>query len=135
MSETFERTLRSMTPDTLVRMYDDVDGVDPDIAAAIHRQLTALVGPEEAAAMLLGIEGEPAPAKETNDVAVSAFIGAIATAKRRLELIDQALEDHFDTLPEDVDWDTVGNAAKVANDLLDIVAFIQGCDPEDVTEE
>ena len=124
--------LESATPATLVAMYNDmIDSqhadADGTLAEAIRLQLVVLVGEDEALAML-GY-GEPEPVQ--NDRAVAAFIGHIAKANDYIDTIQQALDDHFDTLPEQVDWADVGSACHVADLLRDIVVFIGNPDDED----
>jgi hypothetical protein len=125
--------LENATPTTLAALYNDMiespDADTAELATAIHLTLIALVGDDEALRL---VGGEPEPRE--NDVAVAAFIGHIAKARDYVETIQQALDDHFDTLPEKVDWGNVGDAAHVADLLRQAAQFITG-DDEDEEEE
>lgn len=114
--------LDAMMPDTLVRMHDNaIESEMPDVAEAIRNQLAALVGDDEAEAMLTGHE---APAKPANDAALTAFMLRTAQARAHLEALTTYVDDHAGVLPEDVDWANVGDMAHVAEQLKDIVEFI-----------
>lgn len=113
--------LDSMTPTTLVQMHADaLESMSPDAVNAIRRQLVALVGEEDADAML----GAPAPAQ--NDAALAAFMGHIATANEYLDTIRQYLDDNAGLLPEDVHWGHVGDLTEVEEHLRQAAKFIGG---------
>lgn len=116
--------LAAMMPDTLVRMHDNaLDSIDVDAAEAIRRQLVALVGEDEAQAMLAGCE-VPGPEKVANDEALTAFMVRTAQARAHLEALTAYIDDHAGVLPEDVDWANVGDMAHVAELLKEAADFI-----------
>ena len=62
--------------------------------------------------------------KKSKECPLSAFISHMDTAQNLLEELQEYLNNHMDTRPEDVRWGHVGSAAHVIEQLQEIKQFL-----------
>lgn len=59
-----------------------------------------------------------------NDQAVKKFMDIREKIHEHLKILIDACDNHFDVLPEDIDYGHVGTLNKVASDLKEIRQFL-----------
>jgi hypothetical protein len=63
--------------------------------------------------------------ERTKETATDAFVARVNEIRELLGVIVEATENHFEVDPENVNWGHVGDAAHIASELRDLVAFIR----------
>jgi len=61
---------------------------------------------------------------KTNEKALSAFVGHIGDIAEKLAAIQAHIDDHMNTSPDQINWGHTGSAAKVSEDLDNIMMFL-----------
>lgn len=59
------------------------------------------------------------------ETATDAFVTRVNEIRELLDIIRAAADEHFEVDPENVHWGHAGDAAHIASELRDLVAFIR----------
>ena len=62
---------------------------------------------------------------KNNEKALAAFVGEIEKAHYLLSKINEALDNHMEVSPEDINWGQVGSAQHMVELLGEIAEFIK----------
>ena len=61
---------------------------------------------------------------KNNEKALAAFIEKIGNISEQLTELQEYVDNHMETDPEDINWGDVGSAEKVVSDLNNIMIFL-----------
>lgn len=58
-----------------------------------------------------------------NEKALAAFVGTIGEIKEKLDVLNEYMDNHMDTSPEEINWGHVGSANHIRELLDGIIEF------------
>ena len=61
-----------------------------------------------------------------NSIAVAKFLVNLGQCQIQIERIQEAIDDHLDVLPDNVNFANVGDAGRLLVDLENIVEYLSG---------